>query len=258
MIYEQASKVIFASDFIPRNSLVHGIPDKAYLRFNPASVCALPRIEKKNIKPLNKEQSGAFLKAIKGSRFETLFTLDLFTGMREGEILGLMWECVDFTKGTIYIKQQLQRERTKNGKYYFAPLKNDKSRTITPAPWIMNLLKEHKNKQKSHRLAAGDTWQDSGLVFTDEIGGHFAIPTVYKHFKNAAAAIGCPSARFHDLRHSYTVAAIRSGDDIKTIQDNLGHATASFTLDIYGHVTDEMKKDSADRMEAYIKSVINR
>lgn len=72
-----------------------------------------------------------------------------------------------------------------------------------------------------------------------------------------AAAIGRPDARFHDLRHSYAVAAIRSGDDIKTVQGNLGHATASFTLDVYGHVTDQIKQASAARMDAYIKQVKN-
>ena len=61
--------------------------------------------------------------------------------------------------------------------------------------------------------------------------------------------------RFHDLRHSYAVAALRSGDDIKTVQGNLGHATAAFTLDVYGHVTDQMKQDSASRMEQFIKTV---
>ena len=70
-----------------------------------------------------------------------------------------------------------------------------------------------------------------------------------------AAAIGRPDARFHDLRHSYAVAAIRSGDDIKTVQGNLGHATAAFTLDVYGHVTDQMKQDSAARMQAYFDNL---
>ena len=67
--------------------------------------------------------------------------------------------------------------------------------------------------------------------------------------------IGRPDARLHDLRHSCAVAAIRSGDDIKTVQSNLGHATATFTLDIYGHVTDKMKQESASGMEMFIKSV---
>ena len=87
------------------------------------------------------------------------------------------------------------------------------------------------------------------------MGSRLTKPTLYRAFKKAAASIGRPDARFHDLRHSYAVAAIRSGDDIKTVQCNLGHATAAFTLDVYGHVTDQMKQDSANRMEAFIKSV---
>ena len=67
--------------------------------------------------------------------------------------------------------------------------------------------------------------------------------------------IGSPETRFHDLRHSYAVASIKSGDDIKTVQENLGHATAAFTLDVYGHVTEQMKKESAARMEQFIKAV---
>ena len=100
-------------------------------------------------------------------------------------------------------------------------------------------------------------WQDSDLVFTDELGRHLTKSSVYRSFKKIVAAIGRPDARFHDLRHSYAVAAIRSGDDIKTVQGNLGHATAAFTLDVYGHVTDQMKQASAARMEAFIKSVSN-
>ena len=70
-----------------------------------------------------------------------------------------------------------------------------------------------------------------------------------------AAEIGSPETRFHDLRHSYAVVSIQSGDDIKTVQENLGHATAAFTLDVYGHVTEQMKKESAARMDRFIQSV---
>ena len=245
---------------------VHGVLHKAlkqavligYIRSNPADACTLPRIEKKQIKPLDEEQSRRFLEAIKGHRLEDLFTVTLFTGMREGEVLGLTWNCVDFEKGLILINKQLQREKKKGGAYIFAPLKNDKARTITPAPWVMQLLRTHRSKQNEQRLRAGELWEDSGLVFTDELGHHLAIHTVYSAFKKVAASIGCPDARFHDLRHSYAVAAIRSGDDIKTVQGNLGHATAAFTLDVYGHVTDQMKRESAQRMEQYIKSVLGR
>lgn len=244
---------------------VHGVLHKAlqqavkigYLRFNPADACELPRAVRKELKPLDEEQSKAFLKAIQGHRYEMLYTVTLFTGMREGEALGLMWECVDFKKGTILINKQMQREKKKNGQYLLVPTKNGKSRTITPAPWVMKLLRTQRAKQAEQQLRAGPMWKDSGLVFTNELGHHLAIHTVYKDFKQIAASIGCPDARFHDLRHSYAVAAIRSGDDIKTVQGNLGHATAAFTLDVYGHVTDQMKRESAARMESYIKDVLN-
>ena len=67
--------------------------------------------------------------------------------------------------------------------------------------------------------------------------------------------MGLPELRFHDLRHQYAVISIKNGDDIKTIQANLGHATAAFTLDVYGHVTDDMRKKSASRMETYIQTL---
>ena len=67
--------------------------------------------------------------------------------------------------------------------------------------------------------------------------------------------LGHPEARFHDLRQTYAAAAIKSGDDIKTVQENLGHATAAFTLNVYGHVTSRMKQVSASRIEQFISAV---
>ncbi len=84
---------------------------------------------------------------------------------------------------------------------------------------------------------------------------YLAKPTVYRAFKQPSASIGRSDARFHDLRHSYAAAAIHSGDDVKAVQENLGHATAAFTLDVYGHVTDKMKQESTNRMERFIQNV---
>ncbi len=244
---------------------VHGILHKAlgqsvkigYIHFNPADACTLPRMVKKELQVLDEVQIKAFLEAIRGNRYETLFTVTLFTGMREGEVMGLTWDCVNFENGTITINKQLQREKKKGGAYIFAPLKNDKARIITPAPWVMQLLRVHKDKQLEQMQNVGELWENSELVFTDEIGHHLAISTLYNNFKAVVSSIGMPNIRFHDLRHSYAVASIRSGDDIKTIQSNLGHATAAFTLDVYGHATDQMKQASAERMEQYIKDILN-
>jgi integrase len=61
--------------------------------------------------------------------------------------------------------------------------------------------------------------------------------------------------RYHDLRHTFAVNSLKAGDDIKTVQENLGHATAGFTLGTYAHATMGMKQESAKRMEQYIQSV---
>lgn len=81
----------------------------------------------------------------------------------------------------------------------------------------------------------------------------FRYRTAYDCYKRVMAEIGCPHARFHDLRHTYAVMALEGGDDIKTVQENLGHHADSFTLDVYGYVTERMRKQSAERMEKHIQ-----
>lgn len=244
----------------------HGILHKAlqqavangYIRFNPADACIIPRAVRKELHPLDESQISTFLQAIRGHRFEALFTITLFTGMREGEVLGLTWDAVDLDKGTLHINKQLQKERGGGGAYNLVPTKNSKGRCITLAPFVLALIKDVRRQQLEWRLQHADFWDnDMNLVFTDELGGHLMPHTVYHRFKAVVEGMGCPDVRFHDLRHSYAVAAIRAGDDVKTVQENLGHATASFTLDIYGHVTEQMKQASASRMEQFIHSVRN-
>lgn len=242
---------------------VHGVLHKAlqqavlvgYLRVNPADACKPPKAVKKEIAPLDEVQVSEFLKAIQGHPHEYLYKITLFTGMREGEVLGLTWDCLDFKHGTLLIKQQLRREQQKGGKYYFSPPKNNKSRVLSLAPSVIQLFRLQKLKQNGMRLEAGNLWEENNLIFSNQTGGFLSYRTVYDCFKRIMDRIGSPATRFHDLRHTYAVMAIKSGDDIKTVQENLGHATAAFTLDVYGHVTAQMKQASADRMEQLIRSI---
>lgn len=242
---------------------IHGILHKAlqqaesngYIKTNPADSCILPRAIRKELKPMDEDMITAFLKAIQGHQFGDLFTVTLFTGMREGEALGLLWDCVDLTKGTITVDKQLQLIRGSGGQYQMVPTKNSKSRSITLAASVTKVLRDVKRKQLENRLRYGPLWEDSGFVFTDELGHHLSASSVYKSFKKVMEQIGSPETRFHDLRHSYAVASIRSGNDIKTVQENLGHATAAFTLDVYGHVTEKMKQESAAQLDQFIKAV---
>ena len=229
-----------------------------YIPRNPASDCQLPRMERKEIRPLDDEQAAALLLAVKGGRLELLVSVALFTGCRLSELLGLTWDCVDFQKGTILISKQLVRPEHRVESGLFISPKNGKPRTITPAPSVLKTLKEQRRRQAETRIKAGPLWDNPhGLAFTDQIGRPLLQQTVEGWFSAAVKAAGLEGVRFHDLRHTYAVNAIRAGDDIKTIQGNLGHASAGFTLDRYGHFTERMKQDSAARMEGFIKAVFS-
>ena len=190
---------------------IHGVLHKAlqqavllnYIRYNPTTACVLPKIVKKEIHPLTDQQAAQLLNLLKGSKYEIPLTVDLFTGLREGELLGLMWDCVDFEKGTILVNKQLRRSQRKGGTYYFSPPKNNKSRTITPAPYVMKLLQAQKEQQAEQRLMAGPAWEDSGLVFTNEFGRYVSYRAIFDIFKRIVKRIGLPDARIHDLRHPY-------------------------------------------------------
>jgi len=231
----------------------------SYLKQNPCIGVKLPRIKEPEMHPLTEAQMKAFLKTISGHTYEMIFKVDMFTGMRQSEIMGLTWDRVDFEKGTIYVDRQLIREKKKGGVFKFAQPKNDRPRKLTPAPMVMQMLKEQKKRQAQARLKVGSLWNDlgfSGLVFTNEFGGPYVHNTVTHNTARIGKQIGVEGLRFHDLRHTYAVAALRAGDDVKTVQSNLGHATAAFTLDRYAHYTEDMRKDSAARMEAFMSGIV--
>ena len=225
----------------------------------------LPRVKRKEIQPLTDAQVGALVAAIGNDGYRTLLKLVVFTGLRLAEAIGLTWDCVDFEKRRLTINKQLQKRPLAESGFTFTPLKNDKTRVIASAPFVLELLKHWRQAQAENRLKAGWEWQDwksekerqTAFVFTTPLGTHLHPQTVYIHFKKFATEIGAPNARVHDLRHTYAVLSLQNGDDIKTVQGNLGHATAAFTLDVYGHVSEKMKEDSAARMEGYIKGIAN-
>ncbi len=223
---------------------------------NPTELCDLPRVIKKEINPMEQDDITKFLKAISGTKHELVFLVTLFTGLRQGEVLGLTWDCIDFKANTLYINKQLQKSKKVGGTYQLVPTKNSRGRLILAAPSVMAALKKQRSRQSQAQLLAGPAWENKwNLVFTNDLGGHLTHYTLQTHFKRIVRDLGMPHERFHDLRHSYAVASIESGDDIKTVQSNLGHATASFTLDVYGHVSQKMRQQSADRMETFIQKV---
>lgn len=248
--------------------LVHGVLSKAlntavrigYIKRNVAELCTTPKLEKKEIDPLTDSQIKKFVSLCDGEKYGRIYKLILFTGLREGEALGLTWDCVDFKSGVLKIKQQLQRHGNKDE---LVPLKNSKPRYLTAPAAVMRLLECEYTHQLEQRLAAGEMWQGwkdqqemkTSLVFLRDDGTNITAAALYQRYKHLAEMIEAPESRVHSLRHTYAVLSLQNGDNVKTVQDNLGHTTAAFTLDVYGHVSEKMKEDSATRMQQYIENI---
>ena len=222
---------------------------------NTSNACVLPKVKQSEMHPLTGEDVPRFLDAIRNDPFNDIYFVALFTGMRQGEILGLTWNNISFEQQTILVSHQLQRVR-KNREYHFSDLKNSKARIIQPAPEVMAVLKKIQNEQKSLMELPDENWRNEfNLVFVNKKGRHLSCMTIYHHFKGIVDSIGRPEMRFHDLRHSYATLSLLTGANIKTVSSQLGHATTAFTLDRYGHTTDPMRQDAAKRMSAYIQSI---
>lgn len=210
---------------------------------NPADRVRLPKVSAKAIHPFSSDEIKQLMELWRFHRFGLLFLFALYTGAREGEILGLTWDCVDLSRKTVVLEKQLSYFGSGEG-WQFNSLKNNKVRTVSLPDFLAERLAEEKKEQRSHvanRL---------NLVFINkENGDHLRAKTVINDFKTLAEKVGRPNARFHDLRHTYATNCLELGDSIKTVQSNLGHATASFTLATYTHVSSTAKIQSARKLD---------
>ncbi len=230
--------------------------DEIILR-NVADDCTLPRVTQTRSKAITTVQLGPFLEAIKQDKFYYIFYLDIFSGQREAEILGLRWDDIEWETDSIVVRQQLQIvPNTKPAQYSLVPPKENKERRIVLAKSAMQILRQQRTKQLEQQLAAGALWDNSfHLIFTNDFGQPLNRRTVYKHLKRVLRDCGMGDYTFHSLRHSFATISLENGDDIKTVQTNLGHYAASFTLKTYVHVSDQMQRNSAARMQELIANL---
>ena len=229
-----------------------------YISYNPADAVNLdlPQTEAYEINPMEDEDIIRFIEAIGNNRYRLIYLITLFTGLREGEVLGLSWNDINWRDHILTIRQQLSINR-ETREYGIRRPKNKKTRHILVADAVMDLLKEQKDYQEQLRTMAGKAWSNEwNLVFTKEDGSHLAVSTVYNNYKRLVVKIDHGEQRFHDLRHSFASNSLENGDDIKTVQENLGHHSAAFTLKQYGHVKKTMSIASAQRMDLFIRNVM--
>lgn len=230
---------------------------------NVSEATTLPKQEKKEMRVLTVEEQNKFLKVLSGDKLGILFKLDLASGMRRGELLGLNWKDVDLKEGVIRVTRSLSRTKvnfdkeSKENKTAIViqkPKTKKGERSIPLFSSIVSDLKEHKATEKDKLKDLG--WDDikikqhfkDGLVFTNELGGHIEPRNLTRKFYKLIDATKIPSTNFHALRHSFATRLLEMNESPKVVQEILGHSSITLTLDTYSHVMPELKKAAVDKL----------
>ncbi len=208
-----------------------------YITINPVRDAERPRStgHKKAIRILSPGQIQAFLGCVTNRKYKLLFKLAVLSGMRQGEILGLQWNDIDYTNSQIRVRRSFN-----HGALY--DTKTAKSRrNIDIGCDMMKGLKKWKLRSAPNEL---------DLVFPNDAGKHnHHSNMVRRHFKPALKKAGVDEIRFHDLRHTYASLKIDQGENIVYISEQLGHATPTITLNVYSHLLNKVNTESANKFE---------
>ena len=188
------------------------------------------------MKTLPVEQLASFLREAKESGVFELYYVELATGLRRGELLGLKWEDLDLERGDLRVRRQIARI---NGEVVEAPLKT-KKRLPHPASGKGYDRRSESAEKESGELSLGIPLSHRRPMSPDSV-----LHMLHRVLKRA----GLPRVRFHDLRHTFATLALQNGVDVKTVSGMLGHYSAGFTLDTYAHVTTSAQRQAAEAME---------
>jgi integrase len=211
---------------------------------NPAAGkrARLPRVQPRDVPALTPETAQATVAAFAGHALEALVITAMITGLREGELLGLHWEDVDLDKGTITVRQQLQRIA---GERVLTEPKSRMGRRVLPVPaFVVEALRRQKVRQLEDRIKAR-RWEDSGHVFTSAVGTPLEASNTVHRFQKRLAAAGLPRMTVHDLRHAAASLMEAMGIPPRTRMEYLGHSQIALTLGTYTHSNPELMREVA-------------
>jgi len=223
------------------HTTLHAALDKAVteklLFRNPADGCRLPPAKAREMQVLAPEEIQRLLIQAKEDGCYELLLLELSTGLRRGELCALQWDDLNFKTGTLRVERQVHRVK---GELVVSPPKTKTSNrsVILPAP-VLNVLKEYKKTVASR-------WMFPSPVNEDTPRDPAAVR---KRLQTVLERAECKKIRFHDLRHTFSTVSLEHGMDVKTLSTIIGHVSSSTTLNIYAHVTDEMRRTAAAKID---------
>jgi integrase len=219
---------------------------------NAASAAPPPKVEETEVQILTADQVQAALNALRTTSIYPQIIVLLTTGVRRGELAGLQWADIDFDAGKLSIKRAV--EKTKAGLRIKAPKTKHGTRTISLPASALAVLKQHRKDQHELRLKLGLGKLPADAFVFGEIDGTVRDPDrITQDWKRFTLARGLPRVRLHSLRHSHASALIRSRTDPITVSRRLGHAKATTTLSLYGHMFDHSDEAAAEAIDAALK-----
>jgi integrase len=207
---------------------------------NVAGLVDPPNSAPRPIQTLTIEQAGRLLDAVKEHRLYALYYLALRLGLREAELLGLLWADLDWTKGTLRVSGQIQRVGRQTVR---TTTKTKKSERALPLDEdLLNVLRAHWQNQLEEKRLPDNGWKEHGLILASERGTPLGARNLVRHFKAALKRAGLPSIRFHDLRHTAGSLMLSEGAHLTDVAEVLGHSSPMITARIYAHSYDEGKR----------------
>jgi integrase len=230
-----------------RTALTDGEKRGAVTR-NVASLSDAPKVPYQPPRILSREAAWALLDAISDPGLQRMATVAVTTGLRQGELLGLRWQDVDWEHGELHVSQALQRL---GGTYQLGDVKSRTSRRALPlTPPAVEALTEERQSQQNARLAAGRRWREpiTGLIFTTATGQPRNGSAVTHAFADALSTAGLAPMHWHHLRHAFAGLMLSSGVDLGTVSSLLGHSSVSLTLSTYAGVAPSLKRQATDQL----------
>jgi integrase len=215
---------------------------------NPAAPVKPPQPRGEEIRPLNREQVRVLFEAVSGDRLEALYIVAVTAGLRRGELQGLKWDDLDLEARMLQVRRTLAEPK---GGYIFEAPKSGKGRNIRLTQRAIAALRMHRKRQLEERMLKAGLWKEQGLVFPSAVGTPIWGGNLNRAFKATLQRAGLPkSTRFHDLRHTCATLLLMQGVNPKFVQELLGHADISLTLNVFSHVLPGMGDAAAGAMEA--------
>jgi integrase len=215
---------------------------------NSCDAVIKPKLRRKEMKVLDDVQARNLLLAVRGTGFETFFQLEITTGLRIGELFGLKWSDLDVNTRMLQIRRQVQRLKGQ-GLVFSEPKTAAGRRNVTIGPTTLKMLQQHYKDQQIQRQAAGEKWHDNDLIFPNTVGNPMEHRNVHRFYKEMLSKAGLPDMRFHDLRHTAATLMLKEGINPKIVQERLGHADISLTLNTYSHVLPSMQDEVAGKLD---------